>query len=336
MEDGAGDAEGAGGKGRVNLARLPLFERLAGRRSILLAGAGGGFDVHAALPLYAALRAEPVAGRRVHLANLSFTHLDDCPGRRPSPTVVEITPATESTRGYFPEKHLAQFLHERGAEPARVFAFHKTGVAPLRAAYEALVAELAVDAVVLVDGGTDSLLCGDEAGLGTPVEDMASIAAVNGLAVAEKLLVSVGFGIDSFHGVSHAQVLEGIAALVRAGGYLGAFSLLREMPEFELYRDALEFTHARMREHPSIVNGSIVAAVEGAFGDVHFTERTRGSELFLNPLMGLYFAFELGAVAERVGYLGLIGQTTTAFEISTVIEAWQRARTLRPGRLIPH
>jgi len=36
--------------------------------------------------------------------------------------------------------------------------------------YEALAKELQVDAIVLADGGTDSLMQGDEDGLGTPME----------------------------------------------------------------------------------------------------------------------------------------------------------------------
>ncbi len=36
--------------------------------------------------------------------------------------------------------------------------------------YEALAKELQMDAIVLVDGGTDSLMQGDEEGLGTPME----------------------------------------------------------------------------------------------------------------------------------------------------------------------
>ena len=35
--------------------------------------------------------------------------------------------------------------------------------------------------MVLVDGGTDSLMRGDEVGSGTPEEDTASLAAVNAL-----------------------------------------------------------------------------------------------------------------------------------------------------------
>jgi hypothetical protein len=89
----------------------------------------------------------------------------------------------------------------------------------------------------------------------------------------------VGFGIDAFHGVCHAQVLENTAALIESGGYLGAWSLTLDMGEFALYREACEFVFARMPHHPSIVNTSIIAAVQGWFGDRHPTPRTAGSEL---------------------------------------------------------
>ena len=209
----------------MDLATVPFFERLASSRSILLAGAGGGYDVFAGLPLYFAMRAR---GARVHLANLSFSRVDAVSGHRPAPTVVAVEPDSDGPSGYFPEKHLSAWLREQG-EPPRVFAFEKSGVVQLRDAYEALVRELAVDAIVLVDGGTDSLLRGDEAGLGTPSEDMASIAAVDDVEVPTKLLASIGFGVDAFHGVCHAQVLETVAAIARHCGYLGSFSLLPQM-----------------------------------------------------------------------------------------------------------
>jgi len=37
--------------------------------------------------------------------------------------------------------------------------------------------------------------------LGTPEEDIASIAAVHQLQLDTKLLVCLGFGVDTFHGV---------------------------------------------------------------------------------------------------------------------------------------
>jgi len=317
----------------VDLASVPLFVRLAKSRSVLIAGAGGGFDVFAGLPIYFALRK---AGVQVHLANLSFSRLDGVEGRRPSPAVLEVGPDSSSgSSSYFPEKHLCRWLREQGAEP-RIFAFEKTGVVPLRRAYAAVIDELGVDTLLLVDGGTDSLLRGDEAGLGTPSEDMASIAAADDLDVPNKLLASIGFGVDAFHGVCHAQVLEAVAELSRGGGYLGAFSLLPQMSEFALYKSAVEAVHAAMEEQPSIVNASILSAVEGDFGDVHRTHRTRGSKLFINPLMAIYFAFDLAAVARRVLYLQHLKGTQTMFEVSAIIEGFQRGcGSLKPWAPIP-
>ncbi|MFI9812949.1 DUF1152 domain-containing protein [Saccharothrix variisporea] len=89
-------------------------------------------------------------------------------------------PDSAGSDDYFPERTLARWLAEQYL-PTTVHALPRTGVRPLTAAYRALVGTLGVDAVVLVNGGTDILLRGDEAGLGTPEEDMASLAAVAAL-----------------------------------------------------------------------------------------------------------------------------------------------------------
>ncbi|WP_344507536.1 hypothetical protein [Dactylosporangium maewongense] len=56
-----------------SLAVPPLFAALAPARNVLIAGAGGGFDVYAGLPLALALWE---GGTRVHLASLSFSQLE--------------------------------------------------------------------------------------------------------------------------------------------------------------------------------------------------------------------------------------------------------------------
>ncbi len=43
----------------MRLARLPFFDALEGADSVLLAGAGGGYDIFVGLPLYFALQPEP-------------------------------------------------------------------------------------------------------------------------------------------------------------------------------------------------------------------------------------------------------------------------------------
>ncbi|MFJ3864517.1 DUF1152 domain-containing protein [Streptomyces nigra] len=319
-----------------SLLEPPFLTRLRDARRVLVAGAGGGFDVYAGLPLALGLRA---AGKEVHLAGLSFSDLfglDD--GVWVDPDVAAIRPDTEARGHYFPERSLARWLAAHDL-PATVYAFPLTGVRPLRAAYRTLLDHLGgVDAVVLVDGGTDILMRGDEHGLGTPEEDMASLAAVAGLdEVAVRLVACLGFGVDAYHGVSHALVLENLAALDRDGGYLGAFSLPRASEEGRLFLDAVEHARRETPEYPSIVQGSVAAAVRGEFGDVRFTARTKDGELFVNPLMALYFCVDALALARRNLYLDRLEDTALMHQISTRIEEFRDGLPRqRPPRAYPH
>jgi hypothetical protein len=246
-----------------------------------------------------------------------------------------VTPGTVGLDDYFPERTLARWLAAHDL-PATIHAFPRTGVQPLRAAYGDLVERLGLDGIVLVDGGTDILMRGDEAGLGTPEEDMTSLAAVAGLDVPVKLVVCLGFGIDAYHGVNHVQVLENIAALDRDGAYLGALSVPSTSREGALYRDAVADAQTATPLRPSIVNGQIAAASRGEFGDVQFTRRTSGSELFVNPLMTIYFSFVLDGLARRALYLDRLEHTVGMRLVSLRIEEFRAQVRTRLPRAFPH
>lgn len=177
---------------------------------------------------------------------------------------------------YFPERPRTRRLALHRL-PSSVYALVRAGVQPLRAASRSLLDHLGgVDAVLLVDGGTDILMRGDETGLGTPEDDMARLAAV-----------------------VHAQ----------------------------------EAT----RDHPGIVNGSTAAAVRGDFGNVQFTTRIRHSELFINPLMSVYFCVDAPGLTARNLYLDRLEATVLTRQISTLIEEFRdELPRQRPGRVILH
>jgi hypothetical protein len=315
-----------------SIRELELFVRLKDCRRVLVAGAGGGFDVYAGLPLALALMN---AGKEVFFANLSFTYLGGTTADWLAPHLAAVTPDTEGEDRYFPERALARWLRARGLA-STVFAFEKVGVRPLTRAYETLRGKLALDGIVLVDGGTDILMFGDEAGLGTPQEDMTSLAAVSSTDVSVRMVACIGFGVDAYHGVCHAHFLENVATLERDGAYLGAFSVGRTTSEGAAYLDAVASAQASSPRRPSIVNGSISAAVRGDFGDVQFTERTNASELFINPLMGIYFTFDLPGLVRRSLYLDRLAATQSIFEVDAIIEAFRRETKARLRRPIPH
>ncbi len=313
------------------MLQLPFWTELASSQRILVAGAGGGYDVFCGLPLYFALQN---AGKEVWLANLSFADIGSAFGERPTHTTRVVTADSLGAHSYFPECYLSRWFREQGEE-VPIYCFDREGVKLLLQGYQHIAETRELDTVVLVDGGTDSLMRGDEAGLGTPHEDIASIAAVHELDVPNKYLVCLGFGIDAFHGVSHYDYLEGVADLIQSGGYLGTFSLLREMPEAKRYREASEFVFENMSHHVSIVSSSILSALEGRFGNYHATSRTLGSELFINPLMCLYWCFQLDKVAERIAYLEPVKQTWTFNEVDDVIANYRMHCKRRPRKQIP-
>ena len=311
---------------------LPFFDKLQQAQNILLAGAGGGYDIFCGLPLYFGLRA---AGKQVHLANLSFSFLPPLKEQF-SPFIQKVTAQTPLLIDYFPELFLCQWFKQTQKEEVPIYCFHSMGVKTLVENYRLLVNELSLDTIILVDGGTDSLMKGDEFGLATPEEDISHIAAVNELNIQQKILTCLGFGIDHFHGICHAHFLKGVAELIQSGGYLGMFSLVKEMPEVQKYQEASEFVFRSMPQHISIVSSSILSAIEGHYGDYHATPRTSGSRLWINPLMSIYWCFQLEKVAQRILYLEELKQTANHREVKTVIRTFRnQCRTIQKWESIP-
>ncbi|MFD0743021.1 hypothetical protein ACFQ1L_15450 [Phytohabitans flavus] len=106
-----------------SLAAPPLFMALAPARSILIAGAGGGFDVYAGLPLALALWQN---GAQVHLANLSFSELELTDRDIwAAENVAAVTPDSASPDWYFPERTLARWLAAQQL-PSTVYAFPRS------------------------------------------------------------------------------------------------------------------------------------------------------------------------------------------------------------------
>ena len=205
-----------------------------------------------------------------------------------------------------------------------IYCFEKVGCVPLLEGYRAVVKHLDVDAVVLIDGGTDSLMKGDEAGLGTPEEDFVGIAAVDELDVEKKYLVCLGFGVDSFHGVCHAHAFEAVADFDPAGSVprTHTFSAEGDAGSSTVCRSSCGGfrCHAGCSKHRV---ASILSAIDGHYGDHHCTARTKGSVLWINPLMTLYWCFRLGPVARRIIYLDEIKRTQSMWDIVQAIDTFR-------------
>ncbi len=233
------------------------------------------------------------------------------------------------------EELLADFLREDLSEQIPVYRFGAGGAQEILAHYRQLAQDLRLDALVLIDGGTDSLLRGDEPGLGSPGEDLASLAAAHQLDLPVRLLACLGFGLDAHHHVCHAYVLEAAADLTASGDFLGAFSLLQGMPELDFMARAADFVAGQPGARPSIIAGSVVAAARGRFGNVHVSPRTQGSSMLVNPLMAMYWGFRVDGLARRCLYLEAIKNTRSRGEMTQALHQFRASIKPKPWIDLP-
>ena len=281
---------------------LPILSQISHCKNLLIAGMGGGFDIFCGLPIYLELQQ---LGINCHLANLSFSNITFSAGAdienrlKLTETLVGVNYQTQDLKlVYFPELYLAQWFQEKHQQDITIWCFKKTGVQPLIDNYSTLIKHLSIDGILLIDGGVDSLIRGDEDEMATLLEDAVSLLAVSQFPeISTKLIGCVGFGAE--RDITYAHILENIAALAATGDFLGSCSLLRQMETYQKYEDAVLYVQNKRFQDPSVINSSIISAVQGHYGDYHLTTKTHGSKLWISPLMSIYWFFDLQAVVQR-------------------------------------
>jgi len=178
-----------------------------------------------------------------------------------------------------------------------------------------------------MDGGSDSLMAGDEAGLGDPIENAVTVATLARLrkkntCIKDTLVIAVRVGCDRYNGVSNGATLRAMAELRLLGGFRGS---LARRPK-ALHRLPTAFGSFR-----SVVSNSIVESAKGAYGSgmvpAPLQGRVQPGQLFLWPLMSELYAFDPVVMASRSALCQAIA------DCCTVTECYQALKFLREERL---
>jgi hypothetical protein len=350
-------------------------------KNVLMVGTGGGFDFVHSLLLVPELRR---LGKTITMASFSFgqptqyggdaTKLvwsddqavptdsgnDNSATNSPavpalaSPMIVKLlSDAAKCTAleesHYAPELHVLSYLdaafpsdapHAMYAHYARAWTINS-----LHKFYAHLVAVHDIHAVIAFDGGTDSLVLGDEAGLGDPIEDAVTVGALARITnVKYKLLITVGFGCDRFNGVGDCASLRAVAELTAANAFLGSLSLHADAEPYQFYRAALNHIYGK-QTFRSVLAGATCAAVEGSAFGFAFPEeldgrmrggiRPRNSRLFVWPLMAMLFAFDIDKVSARSQVVRWIQDANTVADNMRLFARGREAVTIRPVEELP-
>lgn len=279
---------------------LPILHLLEHSNNILIAGAGGGFDIFAGLPIYFTLRN---MGKQVHLANFSFTPVEIATRISKTETLVEdelegatATIHKELPFHYFPEGYLSHWLKDECDEDVTIWMFARTGGKRLAELYQVLHEHLEFDALIMVDGGVDSLMRGNEFGTGTLLEDTLSMTAIRHLDVPLKILACLGFGAELE--VNHHNALFNMARLTKAGAFYGSCALVKGMAVYDQYEAACRYVWEQPNHAKSHINMRVVSATRGEFANYHMYHDYRPLEVFVSPLMSLYWFYDAQYVVE--------------------------------------
>ncbi len=279
-------------------------------KNVLLVGCGGGFDFIHGMLLYPALME---LNKNVVIGSYSFGLTDkiNCEMLNiPGINDIQIKLCTGSITPdphYAPEINVCRYLDAVYPETLHsVYAYYARdfNVGKLKRLYEYLCEKHSVDCIIAVDGGSDSLMTGDEAGLGDVIEDLVSVTAISLLSCdIPKLLFTVGLGADRFNDVSDASALRAVSELQRIGGYLGSLGLDNSAASFIFYKNCIEYIYDK-QTFRSTVAGFILGGIEGYYGNeevpVYLNRKFKSKDKFAFwPVMGFLFAFDIVKVAER-------------------------------------
>jgi hypothetical protein len=297
---------------------------LSESESVLVPGAGGGFDFLCGLPIVLELEDK---GHIVHVANYSFTNLHDVLNAEwMNENLLKITTDSQLQQGdYFPERLLSWWFRQFKQVEKPIWCFTRSGVRPTLESYEFLVKNLNIDAVICVDGGVDGIFRGDEWDLGTPSMDSISIISTSMCRAKRKIYACTAFGTEGSEGqVSHAQALNRMADLLQQDAMLGVGMILRRSSAGSEFLKAVNVIYQHLPPlRQSIIVSSIRAAVNGAYGRTVVHEKTRDHPPWISPLTSLIWYFN----AENVAKMKLFYEASLVS--STVPEMGDALQTAR-------
>lgn len=278
---------------------LPAF--FANVNRLLIVGCGGGWDFAGGIPIAEFLT------QKVIFANYS-SHWSDglC------------TDDYEEKLKSVPEGIVDEFLNYK------FYVIGHHGVKGVRRGIQQIVDKEGITDILVIDGGVDALMHGDEIDAGTFLEDTITLTAVNRIQGVNKYFASLGMGTETEEGLNHYRALENISLLMSQGAFLGSCALTKESEEYRTYKEIVEKAVAKGAP-PSHIQTKIIAAVDGQFGNVEMNYNARLSyscgDVFINPLMSLYWFFDLAAIVGNNKLSSMLEHTNTYTDAVVTLRA---------------
>lgn len=273
---------------------IPIVSLLGDR--VLFLGVGGGYDIMGSIPLFTDIpRWYPDKNDHKLLNTRQYSFANYNP----------------ISKG--PEEALGTLLNKK------VHVIPKTGVKKMAENIMAIVEEDQIDTIILIDGGVDALMRGDEEGSGTWLEDTVTMTAASQIPNVKLILACMGFGTELEEGLCHHHVLRNMADLMADDAFYGCCALSKKTSGYKKYKEACEYVWSNARK--SHIHTKVISSVEGKFGNENLydgVDAQVGGEKcvnYISPLMGIYWFFDLQKVVAKNRIAKAISQTNTSTDV---------------------
>ena len=225
-------------------------------KKTLVLGCGGGYDIYTCLWWYVKLSKEQQD--LCFLANYSFTRdLTSYQYTDSSTYIYEInkdTKFTKNNQDYFPEYHLSCELNKP------IYTIRLIPNPLLENELQRFIETNDIKQIILVDGGVDAMIHGNELEFGTPVEDSQTVIACHN--ISKKLNVECMLICSALH-------IDDVTPHIFIENWNNMEKLGIECKKMLIQNDEHTETIKKIIQRPnisSIINESIVSAVEGKRG----------------------------------------------------------------------
>lgn len=248
----------------------------------------------------------------------------------------------ETTEEDYPQSEYQYAVAEKIGVATHSYTIGRHGIQLVRDAYQEIVDKHSIDTIVLVDGGVDALMQGNEINYGTVLEDFIALLAVARIPVPNKYLVCLGFGCELEEELNHYRALENIANLSKTGDFLGSCALTRNMRCFEYYKkQCLDAWEEKRKSH---IHTRIIPSIMGEFGNYQmyqdidakvFGETKKVEEAFISPLSSIYWFFSLEGVARANLYREILEPSRTFTDAMVLLRNQLPTTKFRSKQVIP-
>jgi len=302
-------------------------------KNILLCGCGGGYDIYTGMPILYEYQ------EKTTLANITFSSISLVQKILDKKEVfvngyeeIDYKTCKEELKNYYPKNYVPEYWLSKYLNK-KVYTILPSGVQTLCTIFSQIINDNQIDTIVLVDGGIDSMMFGDEQDIGTYSEDISTMLAVSLLPV-KKVLVTTAWGVEGH--LSHNRFFENVATLIRQDGFLGSQSLEKDSANGVFYTSVLEACFPPN----STINICIHASITGQrWNKPHKWALQRHSDYQVNstfslqdwvgcPLGGIYWFFDLDKVVPNIVYKDNLMNTIHLSEVDRIVHHYRYDKKL--------